>query len=129
MTEDSRRMQRVNSLIREAIASVILKEVEHPKISNKSITITRVETSKDLQTARIFVSIMSGENSKEETLEALKSSCGFIACKASKQVNLRYFPNLVFYLDEIFSKQDKIENLLWKIRQEERNNNHEFNIE
>lgn len=38
---ENRRMKKVNAMLREAIAKVILKDVKHPKISNRWITITR----------------------------------------------------------------------------------------
>ncbi|WP_201456865.1 30S ribosome-binding factor RbfA [Chlamydia sp. 17-3921] len=114
----NRRIQKVNSLLRESIAEVILKDVQHPKISNHWITVTRVSLSKDLRSARVYVSIMPQEKiSIEETLEALKISAGYIACKTSKKVILKYFPELNFYLEDIFSPQDRIESLLWKIRE------------
>ncbi|EPP35640.1 ribosome-binding factor A family protein [Chlamydia ibidis] len=77
--------------------------------------------SKDLHLARVYVSIMPHENSQEETLDALKASSGYIACKASKGVVLKYFPELVFYLEDIFSPQDHIESLLLKIREQDKN--------
>ncbi|CRI32819.1 Ribosome-binding factor A [Chlamydia pneumoniae] len=119
MTEN-RRIKRVNALLQEAIAKVILKDVKHPKISNLWITVTRVSLSKDLHSARVYVSVMPHENTKEEALEALKVSAGFIAHRASKNVVLKYFPELHFYLDDIFSPQDYIENLLWQIQEKEK---------
>lgn len=119
MTEN-RRIQKVNAVLREAIANVILKDIKHPKLSNRWITVTRVSLSKDLRFARVYVSIMPHENTQAETLEALKASSGYIAYKASKNIVLKYFPELVFYLDDIFSPQDHIENLLWKIQQQDK---------
>lgn len=121
MTEN-RRMKKVNAMLREAIAKVILKDVKHPKISNCWITITRVSLSRDLQSARVYVSIMPHENSQEETLEALKASAGFIACQASKDVVLKYFPDLHFYVEDIFSPQDHIERLLLRIAEQDKQN-------
>ncbi|ETF37518.1 ribosome-binding factor A [Chlamydia pecorum MC/MarsBar] len=115
----NRRIQKVNSLLREAIAEVILKDVQHPKISNHWITVTRVSLSKDLRFAQVYVSIMPQEKvTIQETLEALKVSAGFIACRTSKKVVLKYFPELNFHLEDIFSPQDHIESLLWKIWKE-----------
>ena len=83
MTEN-RRMKKVNAMLREAIAKVILKDVKHPKISNCWITITRVSLSRDLQSARVYVSIMPHENSQEETLAALKASADSLLVKLLK---------------------------------------------
>ncbi|WP_213318402.1 30S ribosome-binding factor RbfA [Chlamydiifrater volucris] len=120
MTE-SRRLKKANALLREAIAQVILKEVQHPKISNEWVTVTRVSVSPDMHSAKVYVSIMpNSKNSSEETLEALNASSGFIACKASRGIVLKYFPELDFYLEDIFSPQDRVEELLWRIKEEER---------
>ncbi|WP_213357759.1 30S ribosome-binding factor RbfA [Chlamydiifrater phoenicopteri] len=120
MTE-SRRLKKANALLREAIAQVILREVQHPKISNEWITVTRVSVSPDMHTAKVYVSIMpNSKNGSEETLEALNSSSGFIACRASKGIVLKYFPELDFCLEDIFSPQDRVEELLWKIKEEEK---------
>lgn len=121
MTE-SRRIKKVNALLREAIANVILKNVKHPKISNRWITVTKVVLSKDFHSAKVYVSIMPHENSVEDTYKALKASAKYIACQASKEVVLKYFPELFFYVDDIFSYQDHIESLIYKIRAQERDN-------
>lgn len=118
MTEN-RRIKKVNALIREAVANVILKHVKHPKISNHWITVTRVSLSKDLQSAKVYVSVMPNKYSVEETFQALKTSAKFIACQASKEVVLKYFPEIIFYLDDVFSYQDHIESLLYKIKNQE----------
>lgn len=115
----NRRLEKVNALLREAIANVILKDIEHPIISNRWITVTKVSLSADLQNAHVYVSVMPNKNSKEDTLKALQESAGYIACKASKNVILKYFPSLNFYLDDIYSPQDHIENLLWKIKNQD----------
>ncbi len=119
---ENRRIKKVNSLLREAIANVILKDVKHPKISNRWITVTRVSLSKDLQSARVYVSVMPHENTPKETLEALKSASRYIAVQASQGVFLKYFPELHFYLEDIFSPQDHIERLLWQIREQDGKN-------
>lgn len=119
---ENRRIQKINSLLKEAISDVIKKEVGHPKILGKVISITKVEVSKDLQHAKVFVSALtlSSNNNKEskEIIDALQGSSKFITFKTSKQVNLRFFPLLHFIWDNIFSYQDKIEQILLNIKNE-----------
>lgn len=110
-----RRITRVNSLLKEVISAIIRKEVKNPHIP-ELLTVTRVETSKDLHHAKVFVSII-GEK-KEQAIAALQSAAGFIAVKASKEVVLRYFPELRFVLDDSVDKQMRIESVIDEIRNE-----------
>lgn len=120
---EHRRIQKINSLLKEAISDVIKKEVDHPKISGKIISITRVEVSKDLQHARVYVSAltsnsMNNKKESEEIIEALKNSSKFITKRTAKQINLRFLPLLSFIWDNLFSRQDQIEQLLLNIKNE-----------
>jgi len=112
-----RRIERINSLLREVISEVIRGDVKNPHL--KAIwTITAVETTKDLHHAKVFVSVMGSEEEKKETLRALESARGFIAVAASKKIVIRFFPELHFVLDEGASHQARIEEILSKIRAE-----------
>lgn len=119
---EHRRIQKINSLLKEAISDVIKKEVDHPKISGKIISITRVEVSKDLQHARVYISALTlnSMNNKEsqEIIEALKNSSKFITKRTAKQINLKFLPLLSFIWDNLFSYQDQIEQLLLNIKNE-----------
>jgi ribosome-binding factor A len=110
----SKRIKRVNSLIKRVVSEIICEKVRNPNIS-KFTTITRVDTSKDLYKAKVYVSVMGTKNERESTLFALKSASGFISINASKKVIMRIFPSLVFYLDTSVDDQMKIDSLLKKI--------------
>lgn len=114
----TRRIERINSLLREVISEVIRGDVKNPHL--KAIwTITAVETTKDLRHAKVFVSVMGTESEKEETLRALESARGFIAVAASKKIVIRFFPELHFILDDGASHQARIEEILSNIRKQE----------
>lgn len=114
---NGRRIQRINSLLKEVISDVIQKEVKNPHIP-KLITVTYVETTKDLHHAKVYVSIIGDEKAKQEALDALQSASGFIGVHASKQVMIRYFPELTFMLDDTVDKQMRIEELIEQIQEE-----------
>ncbi|MCB1119621.1 MAG: ribosome-binding factor A, partial [Chlamydiia bacterium] len=59
------------------------------------------------------------------TLNALKSARGFISSHASKQVVMRYFPSLQFFIDDTVDKQMRISDLLDQIAEEKRSRPHE----
>ena len=51
-----KRLDRVNQLIREEISTLLQRELKDPRLG--FVTVTEVETSKDLRTAKIFVSVL-----------------------------------------------------------------------
>src|SRR6266536_5142140 len=92
------RMRRVNEALREVIASTIAGELEDPRIG--FVTVTSVETSPDLRTARVFVSVLGDEQERETTLAALASSHGVLQSAIATQMRLKRTPTLSFHYDE-----------------------------
>lgn len=111
------RTDRLNSLLKEVISEVIKREVRNPHIS-ELVTVTRVQITKDLHHAKVYVSVIGTEQEKKATLEALTSAAGFIAVHSSHKVVMRYFPELSFKLDDSVDKHMRIEELLGKINEE-----------
>lgn len=112
-----KRTDRLNSLLKEVISEVIRKDVRNPHVTGL-ITVTRVSISKDLRHAKVFISVIGSEQDKIETIEALNSAAGFIAVQSSQQVVMRFFPELVFKLDDSVEKHMRIEEILHKISKE-----------
>lgn len=111
------RTDRLNSLLKEVISEVIKRDVRNPHV-NELVTVTRVQITKDLHYAKVFVSVIGSEQEKSETLAALQSAAGFIAVNASQKVTMRYFPELRFKLDDSVEKHMRIEELLSEISKE-----------
>lgn len=119
-----RRIQRLNSLLKEVISDVIHSEVKNPHLP-QLITITHVEITKDLRYAKVYVSIIGEENEKMAAIDALQSASGFIGVHASKQVVMRYFPELKFILDDTVDQQTRIDQLLSDLQAEREEREHE----
>lgn len=111
------RTDRLNSLLKEVISDVIRKDVRNPHV-NELVTVIRVDITKDLHYAKVFISVIGTDAQKAQTINALQSAAGFIAVQASRQVVMRYFPALTFKLDDSVDKHIKIEELLSTIKQE-----------
>lgn len=111
------RTDRLNSLLKEVISEVIKRDVRNPHV-NELVTVTRVQISKDLHYAKVYISVIGTEQDKAETLDALKSAAGFIAVQSSQKVVMRYFPELTFKLDDSVDKHMRIEELLGEISKE-----------
>ncbi|WP_166154650.1 MULTISPECIES: 30S ribosome-binding factor RbfA [unclassified Neochlamydia] len=111
------RTDRLNSLLKEVISDVIRKDVRNPHV-NELMTVTRVEITKDLHHAKVFISVIGNQEQKDQTIQALETAAGFVAVTASKKVVMRYFPELHFKLDDSVDKHMRIEQLLEEISSE-----------
>lgn len=111
------RTDRLNSSLKEVISDVIRRDVRNPHV-NELMTVTRVEITKDLHYAKVYISVIGTEAEKARTLEALQTAAGFIAVTASKQVVMRYFPALTFKLDDSVDQHMRIAKLLDEINTE-----------
>ena len=81
----SRRMGRVNELIREELSVLLLHELKDPRIVAMT-TVTHVETSPDLEHARVYVSVMGSDEEQSGVMQGLRSAEGFPApqpCQAA----------------------------------------------
>lgn len=112
------RVVRLNSLLKEVISEVIHREVRNPKV-NQFVSVTSVEITKDLQHAKVFISVIGTPLEKEETIKALQSAAKFIAINSSKKVVMRYFPELTFKLDSSVDHQMRIDSLIGQIKEEQ----------
>lgn len=113
------RTDRLNSLLKEVISEVIRRDVRNPHV-NELLTVTRVDITKDLHYAKVYVSVIGTPEQKAETLAALQTAAGFIAVQSSHKVTMRYFPSLTFKLDDSVEKHMRIEELLYNISNEKR---------
>lgn len=118
-----KRTDRLNSLLKEVISEVIKRDVRNPHVT-ELVTVTRVQISKDLHYAKVYISVIGTEQDKVETIEALTSAAGFIAVQSSQKVTMRYFPELTFKLDDSVEKHMRIEELLSKISKERESRSH-----
>ena len=113
-----KRTDRLNSLLQEVIAEVIMREIRNPKISTL-ITIKKVEITKDLHHAKVYISMLGSDLEKKQTLKALKTAAGYISVQAAKKVVMKCFPALTFHLDATLENEIRIHNLLEKIHEEQ----------
>lgn len=102
----ARRMDRVNALLRERIGEVVMTELSDPRLSSV-VSVIRVVTSSDLRSAKVYVSVLGGDEQKRKSLEALTSASGFINRSVKKGIDLKYMPFLAFELDDSIEKASK----------------------
>lgn len=103
----SHRILRVNENIKQILSTILLREIEDPRIKNNLVTITRIDTAKDLKEAKVYFVCL--DNSKQnEVLNGLNSAKGVIFSYLRKQLTIRYVPNLTFYYDKTLMETNKV---------------------
>jgi len=113
----SYRNKRVAEVIKEAIANIILQDLQDPNFSG--VTVTQTSVSPDLRNATIYLSILGDSDQQNIALGHLNRAKGRIRHLLSKQVTLRYLPDLKFELDTLLIKERKIGEILAELHRAE----------
>lgn len=113
------RPERVSSLIKQELSSIIIKSVEFP--AGHLVTITKVEVDKKLEHAKIGISVLcpsgtspAGRPSEgaAKILHILEKVAGHLQYLLMKRVNIKPLPRIIFEIDHGIEKLAKIEKLL-----------------
>lgn len=104
------RMRRINEVLREVIGSAIAAELSDPRIG--FVTVTSVETSPDLRSARVHVSVLGDKDAREESLAALRSSHAILQAKIAAETRMKRTPTLSFHYDPTVERGMRISQLL-----------------
>src|ERR1700742_792869 len=103
------RMRRIDEALREGVAATIF-ELADPRLG--FVTVTGVDTSTDLRSARVYVSVLGDETERDATLEALRSSHGVIQSRIASEQRMKRTPTLTFHYDDTIEKGVRISHLL-----------------
>ncbi len=98
MRKNSTKNNRINGEVMRALSSII-REVKDPRVGIMT-SVTDVYVAPDLKTCKVFISVLGGEEERENTLAGLNSAKGFIRHELARIVNLRNTPELKFVMDE-----------------------------
>lgn len=112
-----RRVDRVNALLQRELGQIISEELRDPRIS--FATVTAVETTPDLRTARVHVSVLGDEAQGREAMGALEGAKHHLRRALGDRTELRYVPDLVFALDRSAAHAARISSLLREARERE----------
>ena len=110
-----KRLERVNQLVKEEISAVLQRELKDPRLG--FVTVTEVETSKDLRQAKVFVSVLGGEAQWSSSMQALHSARGFIRNWLRTHLDLRVTPVLDFRADRSMEHAARIQTLLDRLHE------------
>jgi len=109
-----RRPERMADVIRLELARVLREEVRDPRVG--FITLTDVQLSPDLRSARVFVSTL--DQDEQTTLDALERATPFIRRTLARSADLRFTPNLHFVFDPSLATGSRVESLLQELHRD-----------
>jgi ribosome-binding factor A len=104
------RMRRVDEALREVLSDAIAKDLKDPRIG--FVTVTAVNTSRDLRHARVYFSVLGDQRSREQTIDGLRSAHGYLQGVIATQLTLKRTPALVFEYDETVERAARLTELM-----------------
>jgi len=107
----TRRIARVNDLIRKEISELLMREIRDPRLGGL-LSVTEVDTSPDLRHAKVFVSVMGSEEEKRRVEEGLAAASGFLRRSLGERLSLRHIPQLDFQRDESIERGSRLLELI-----------------
>lgn len=108
----TRRTSRVGENVRDALAAILRLEFQDVQVGFSSIS--EVEVSPDLHYARVYMTGLKEEETRE-TVEALRKVAPRIRHSLGKRIQLRYTPELDFRYDETAMRALRVETLLREV--------------
>jgi len=111
------RHEKVEHAVQREVSTIIHDELKDPRLG--FVTITRVELTMDLRSAKIFFSVLGKEQEYKKTQEALNSALGFIRKQIAQRIKLRYVPEIMFRKDDSVEYSVRIQEILQEIKQKD----------
>lgn len=113
-----RRIQRLGSTLRKEISEAIMMEVKDPRMLSM-VSVLEVELSKNMKYVKVTISIY-GESEKDnlKTLDALNHASGYISSIVSKNLHMRYAPEIKFVRTDSLEKSMEIHQQLKELSNE-----------
>ncbi len=108
---DPRRIQRIQSRLRQDIAQLLLTDLKDPRVQGL-ISITRVEVSKDLTHARVFWSMFGTPAQRRSAERFIEGATGYIQAHVAKGLEIRTAPQLTFRYDDSIEKGAEVSKLI-----------------
>ena len=114
----SRRVERVASLIRREISELLICGIKDERVNQGMVSVTTVEVAGDLQHCKIFVSVFGSDADKEQAMAGLRSASAFVKGELSRRLKMRRTPEVVFVLDRGIEKGTTVLGLLNRLEDE-----------
>ena len=111
--KNNTRFNRVDEELKKQVSSIIMNDIKDPHLTGL-ISVTKAKVTPDLKYAKVYVSILNANNTKQD-LAILKKSAGLTRSLLAKRMNLRITPEIIFELDDSMEYGAKIDSILKEI--------------
>lgn len=108
---NEKRVNRISEEIKKIISELLYNGLKDPRISSMT-SITRVDVTRDLRYAKIYVSVFGNNEEKESSIDGLNSAKGFIRKEIGNKIDIRYIPEPIFILDESIEEGIRMSKLI-----------------
>ena len=113
------RIEKLQEFIQQELSKIILTGLKDPRIG--FVTVTGVEMTGDLRSAKVYLSLMGSEEQKKNTWDGLQHSLGFLRTEVGRRLGIRHTPELSLHRDNSLDKSDHIQKLLLGLKTPEGN--------
>jgi ribosome-binding factor A len=103
-------MRRVDEAIRQVIGDALAADLKDPRVG--FVTVTDVRTSADLSHARVYVSVLGEPQTREASLDGLRSAHGYLQSRIAGELHLKRTPTLDFSYDDTTDRAMRLDALI-----------------
>jgi len=112
------RTDRVQRQLKKEISRIFQEDLKDPRIG--FATVTRIDLTGDLRSAKIYFSILGDEATQASSLEGIESAAGYIRKLVGDRLKLKYVPELFFKLDKSLEYSIELEKTFERLKNERR---------
>lgn len=113
------RPERVAQFMKREIAAILEHQLDDPRLRGLVVSVTDVEVSHDLSSAKVFVSVLEDGVARERALQALQSARGFVRHALAPKLELREVPEIRFVHDGSIERGARVEEILKRLERGE----------
>lgn len=113
------RPEKVAHMMRREVADILERKLRDPRVTT-TVTVTDVEITPDLSFARIYVTMLGGEETRDAVMDALAHAAGFVRRELGHRLELREVPEIRFQYDASLERGARVDELLRRIANGER---------
>jgi ribosome-binding factor A len=117
MATEGRRSERVAEAVLRELSHLLLRDLKDPRL--RGVTLTSVTMTDDLRRARVFFSHLEGGSRAKDAAGGFRSASGFIRRRITRELGLRFAPELDFEYDSSAERAARIDALLRETRPKE----------
>ena len=97
---------------------LLTRQIKDPRL-NAVISITRVVSSGDLRSARVYISVMGNQETKQAALAGIQSAASFLRRELRDRINMKHTPFLSYELDSSLDEADQLLRLMNQVKLDE----------